>query len=325
MKILVLVKPVPDPEKYNELKIDPVTKRLVREGVPTVVNPTDRNALELALQIRGAAAKTAAIEATVADVANCLDEPVRVTVLSMAPEFCAGKLVECLAMGADDAYLLSDRVFGGADTYVTSYVLAEAVKRIGYDLILAGNESADGATSHVPTQVAEWLGIAHICNVCSVEYDINENADDCCGGLLKVCKRSEDAMLNFEGTPPAVIAVTGDINKPRYINAMGIIKAKKKPLTIWSNEDLQLDEARLGMNGSPTQAGELVEVDMSRNGQPLVGEKTSGCGCFAGDSRGSSSKGFDGNSAVGGVADKPTAGEAAQAILSIIKKAGVQV
>ncbi|MDO4177015.1 MAG: electron transfer flavoprotein subunit beta/FixA family protein [Bacillota bacterium] len=255
MKILVLVKPVPDPEKYNELRIDPESKRLVREGVQSVINPTDKNALEAALALRGS---------RIAE-----GEESSITVLSMAPEFSRDKLVECLAMGADDAYMLSDKAFGGADTYATSYVLAEGVRKISaekgcdFDLILAGNESADGATAHVPVQLAEWLGITHISRVCSLETE---------GKTLRAVKRSEDVLLTFEGEGQAVLAVTRDINKPRLINAMGIVKARKKPLTIWTNEDMKLDESRIGLKGSPTQPGKLITPDLGRAGQPLVSD-----------------------------------------------------
>lgn len=251
MRILVLIKPVPDPDKYHEIKIDQNTKRIIREGVPMVVNPEDRNALEAAFKIGGT-----------------------VTVLAMAPEAAKEKLVECLAMGADEAYLLADKAFGGADTYATSYVLAEAIRRIQeqkaatqsegtgqFDLILAGNSSADGATAHVPVQVAEWLGITHIAGVCSLEKE---------GELFRAVKKSEDALLTFEGNGPAVIAVTREINKPRFINAMGIIKARVKPLTIWSNDDLDLDSARIGLAGSPTQPGRLIMPQLGRKSEILA-------------------------------------------------------
>lgn len=276
MNILVLVKPVPDPDKYNEITIDPKTKRLIREGVATVINPTDRNALEAALKIRDAKA--------------ACGENASISVLSMAPEFSRDKIVECLAMGADDGYLLSDVAFAGADTYATSYVLAQGIKKIAaekgadFDLILAGNESADGATAHVPVQVAEWLEISHISRVCSL------NAD---GDTISLVKRSEDVMLSFQGEGPAVLAVTRDINKPRFVNAMGIVKARKKPLTIWSNEDLKLDPARLGLEGSPTQPGQLITPQLQRAGVNLVS------------------------------GDDATAYDAAKAILSIMRKAGV--
>lgn len=254
MEILVLVKPVPDPERYNDITIDPVTKRLMRDGVPSVIDPEGKNALEAALTIRESREK-----ATGSDT--------RITILAMAPEHCRDKLTECLAMGADEAFLLSDRAFGGADTYATSFVLAEGIKKIerergiAFDLVLAGNSSADGATSHVPVQTAEWLGIPHISCVCSIETG---------GGLMRIVRKIEDAFLTFEGSGPAVIAVTRDANKPRLINAMGIIKARKKPLILWSNDDLGLDPEKTGLQGSPTRPGELITPDVSRAAEPLA-------------------------------------------------------
>ena len=308
MNILVLIKPVPDPEKYSELRIDTQTKRLVREGVPTVVDPAGRNALEAALVIMENIKKSGGSGT--------------ITVLSMAPDFSRDKIVECLAMGADEGYMLSDKAYGGADTYATSYVLAEGIKYIarakaagggaataggetaggeagcgaigGFDLILAGNESADGATSHVPAQVAEWLGIPSMCNVDRIEVDTADasGGDSATAGrLIKVRKRTEELLLEFEGTLPAVIAVNRAINKPRFINAMGIIKARKKPLTILSNDDLGLDPSRIGLEGSPTKPGELITPDLSRASRPLT------------DTDG-------------------TAADAAQAILSLVRKAG---
>ena len=284
MEILVCIKPVPDPDKYGDLRIDPETKRLVREGVPTVINPADKNALEEALRLREKFGGS-------------------VTVLSMAPAFSRDWMVESLAMGADRAFLLSDPLFGGADTYVTSRVLAEAVRKIadsseassevpaaapeasaeateaagvpGFDLILAGNESADGGTSHVPAQLAEWLELPHICGARSLEVDSTggEAAGDASGAeadaVLRAACKSEEGTLIFECPMPAVVAVGREANKPRLVNAMGIIKARKKPLTIWSNEDLGLDPESLGLGGSPTKAGQLFEPDLGREGASL--------------------------------------------------------
>ena len=269
MEILVCIKPVPDPDKYGDLRIDPETKRLVREGVPAVINPADKNALEEALRLREQFGGS-------------------VTVLSMAPAFSRDRMVESLAMGADRAFLLSDPLFGGADTYVTSRVLAEAVRKIaasseaaeaagapGFDLILAGNESADGGTSHVPAQLAEWLELPHICGARSLEVApvCGEADGDACGAeadaVLRAACKSEEGDLIFECPLPAVVAVGREANKPRLVNAMGIIKARKKPLTIWSNEDLGLDPGSLGLGGSPTKAGQLFEPDLGREGASL--------------------------------------------------------
>ena len=260
MEILVCIKPVPDPDKYGDLRIDPETKRLVREGVPAVINPADKNALEEALRLKEQFGGS-------------------VTVLSMAPAFSRDRMVESLAMGADRAFLLSDPLFGGADTYVTSRVLAEAVRKIaasseaaeaagapGFDLILAGNESADGGTSHVPAQLAEWLELPHICGARSLEVaPVCGEAD----AVLRAACKSEEGNLIFECPLPAVVAVGREANKPRLVNAMGIIKARKKPLTIWSNEDLGLDPGSLGLGGSPTKAGQLFEPDLGREGASL--------------------------------------------------------
>ena len=276
MNVLVLVKPVPDPEKYNEIKIDPDTKCVVREGVNTVINPTDLNALEAALQLVGTGGGGVAGDGSGAG---------SVTVLSMTPEFSKDKIVQCLAMGADYGYILSDKAFAGADTYATSYVLAQAIKKIeaelfgaggdgtaycggAFDLILAGNSSDDGGTSHVPAQVAEWLGRPCVTSACGVKLAEAEPTSP----VLAVTQQTEDALIEYEGQGPAVISVTRKINKPRLINAMGIIKARKKPLTIWSNEDLGLDPGRIGIAGSPTQPGELFQPDISRSGTPLEAE-----------------------------------------------------
>ena len=256
MNILVCIKPVPDPDRYGDLKIDPETKRLVREDIPTVINPCDKNALEAALQMR--------------DRFGGL-----VCVLSMAPPFSRDKMLEALAMGADEAWLLSDRDFGGADTLATSFVLAEGARRIarekgieGFDLILAGHESADGATSHVPAQLAEWLGLPHVCNVKALEQAVDAGEGGC-GPVLRAVRKAEAEDLVFECELPVVIAVSREVNKPRLVNAMGIIKARKKPLTVWTNEDLQLDPNAIGLTGSPTQPGQLFSPQMQRAAQPL--------------------------------------------------------
>ena len=256
MNILVLLKPVPDPEREKEIQVDVESGRLIREGIPQVIDPESRNALEAALQLAERSGR----------------EQSTVVTLAMAPEHVKDKLVEALAMGADEAFLLSDAAFGGADTYATSYTLAEAIRRIEeekgfpFDLILAGTSSADGGTSHVAVQVAEWLGCTHISNVCSLETE---------GETLRAVKRSEEVMLTFEGEEPAVIGVTRDINKPRFVTAMGIIKARKKPLTIWNAEDLCADTACMGLAGSPTRPGRMFQPDQGRAGE-TIGETPEG-------------------------------------------------
>ena len=251
MNILVLVKPVPDPEQEKDIRIDEGSGRIVREGVKHVIDPESRNALEAALQLSNQPGQ----------------KPGFVAALAMAPVQVKDKLTEALAMGADEAFLLSDKAFGGADTYATSYTLAAAVRKIEaekelqFDLILAGTSSSDGGTSHIAVQIAEWLERTHIANVCSLEL---ADCDADAGCLIRAIKRSEEVMLTFEGEGPAVIGVTRDINKPRFVTAMGIIKARKKPLTVWSIEDVGIDPDKAGLAGSPTKPGRLFKPETGR-------------------------------------------------------------
>lgn len=249
LNIAVCVKPVPDPEKYDQIRIDPQTKRLVREDIPTVINEADKNALETAIRIRD-------------------EEGGRISVFSMTPLFSEKNIRECLAMGADEAYIVSDKAFGGADTYATSYTLMKAMEKAAaeadepYDLILAGNESADGATSHVPSQIGEWMDLPHISNITEIEIN---------GISAAVTKKIAGGAIDYEVELPAVFGIARGANKPRLINAMGIIKAKKKKLEILTREDLDLDETKIGLEGSPTKAGSLLTPDTSRGGQKLEG------------------------------------------------------
>ncbi len=246
MNILVCVKPVPDPEKYDLLKIDPVSKRLVREGIPAVVNPADKNALEFALQLK---AKLGA----------------EVTVISMAPMFNQGEIKQCLAMGADEAYIVSDRAFGGADTYATTYTLFKAVEKIGkkFDLVLAGAGSADGGTAHVLTQLAEWMGIDHVAGITAIDVD---------GGKACVSKMIENGHIDYEVALPAAFSVVNGSNTPRYVTAYGIVDARDKKIEVITRENIgDVDDSKLGLGGSPTVAGGLVTPDTKRKAIAIEG------------------------------------------------------
>lgn len=247
MQIAVCIKSVPDPDYYDKITIEPVSKTLVREGIPTVINTADKHALEQALQLKEKLGG-------------------EVTVISMAPPAAKQQLLEALALGADRAYLLSDRKVAGADTLATSYTLSRMIQETGpYDLILAGNESADGATSHVPSQLGEWLGLGHSMNVIAIEME-----DE---GHALVTKQFENGRGVYRVTLPCVIAVNQRINKVRYVNAMAALKAKKKPLEIWSAENAEMDDTLIGLNGSPSKNGELETVESSKNCQMLEGDE----------------------------------------------------
>lgn len=252
MNIGVLVKPVPDPEQYNNITIDPETKRLNRAGVPSIVNPADKSAVEAALQLKEKLGG-------------------KVTVFSMAPPDGREKLMEVLAMGADEAVLVSDRAFGGADTLATSYTLVKAIEKKAaedgsFDLIIAGNESADGATGHVPAQVGEQIGFNHLSAITEIKFEEGSNPEK-----LTVLQKCESGKNEFDIKLPAVLGVTRDINKPRYTSAMGVIKAKKKPFISYDCEALAPDMARIGFDGSPTKAGAIFSPDTGRKSEVVSG------------------------------------------------------
>lgn len=245
LNIVVCIKPVPDPQYYNKVSIDPNTKRITREGIPTIINPVDKNGIEAALQLKKVYGG-------------------KVTVIAMAPPNAAENLREALTMGADEAVLLSDRAFGGADTLATSYTLAKGIEKLGgFDMVFCGAESADGATAQVSSQLGEWLKVPHLWNVFSLE-----NMDEHC---LLVKTKIENGSMEWKIKLPCLLGVSRELNKPRFISAMGIIKAKNKPVHVWSKSDLIAEEDRLGLTGSPTKAGEIFTPDLKRKGEMLTG------------------------------------------------------
>lgn len=244
LNIAVCIKPVPDSQYYDKITIDPVTKRVNREGIPTVINDLDKHAVEAGLTLRDKFGG-------------------KVIVFTMAPDFAKENLREVLAMGADEAYLISDREFAGADTWATSYTLASAIKKIrDFDVILLGNQSEDGGTVQVPSQLGEWLDIPHLINVKSLEYD---------GEIVSVETKMDNGSINYEVKLPALFGVTRDANNPRMANVMGMLKAKKKPLTIFRVDDLDVDKNKIGLIGSPTKPGDIFSPDLKRQGKLLDG------------------------------------------------------
>lgn len=244
LNIAVCVKPVPDSKQYEKINIDPVTKTWNRCGIPMIIGDLDKHALEAALSLRDTFQG-------------------KVTVFSMAPETTKENVLEALGMGADEAYLLSDRAFAGADTLATSHTLAAAINKTGpYDLIITGNESDDGSTGQVSAQIGEWLGIPHIMNVCSLEY-----RDD----VLHLSTMLEDGRMDYELKLPAVIGVNRKVNTPRFTNVMGMLRAKTKPLTVLKATDLPVDPCFTGLAGSPTQPGDINSPKMGRKAELVEG------------------------------------------------------
>lgn len=245
MNIAVCIKPVPDPKHYDKIGINPVTKLLERQGIPMIINPVDKNAIELALQLKEKFGG-------------------KVALVSMAPPDARETIKEGLAMGADEAYLLSDPAFAGADTLATARVLAAGLKKIGrLDLILSGCASADGGTNHIPSQLGELMGFAHLNHVTELNLEAS---------TIKIKTKIENGYVEYEGSLPLVLGMAKEINYPRYTTLMGVVMAQKKPFTTWRPGDLGLDPACAGLTGSPTQPGDLHMPQHGRKVQMLEGE-----------------------------------------------------
>jgi electron transfer flavoprotein beta subunit len=247
LEIFVCIKAVPDPKDGDKIKIDPVKKTLTRGDVPLVLNPLDKNALEAALQIKE---KVGA----------------RITILSMGPPAAAKIVKECLALGGDQGFLLSDRAFGGADALATAYTLAKGIEKIGpFDVVLCGMASSDGATEWVGPQIATFLDVP-------VVTLVEEIVDDE-GPAWKVKASLEDGYRLVQVKLPAVLTVTRDLNVPRTLAFSGIIKARKKEITQWGCSDLGVTEESVGLKGSPTIVSELSVIDSKRDVEMIAGTR----------------------------------------------------
>ena len=243
MKIIVCAKQVPD---TNEVKIDPVKGTLIRDGVPSILNPDDANALEAALALMDKNADT------------------QVAVLSMGPPQACYMLRECLAMGADSAYLLSSRAFGGADTCATSTTIAFGVRKIGdYDIIFAGRQAIDGDTAQVGPQLAQRLGLPVVTYVQNIR-EIKE-------GSVVVERQLEDGYEVIEVQTPCVLTCVKELNEPRYMTIQGIETAYKADITIWNEKDIEIAPENCGLKASPTQVFRSFTPAPKGKGEMLSG------------------------------------------------------
>lgn len=259
MKMIVCIKQVPD---TNEVRIDPKTGTLIRDGVESIINPEDRHGLEAAIALKEMVGG-------------------KITVVTMGPPQAKDALREALAMGADEAILLSDRAFAGADTLATSTTLAAAVEKIDdYDLIFCGHQAIDGDTAQVGPQLAEHLGLPQVTFVNKLELEaegLDDDADqdeeiDYTDQMLIAIRKLEDGEEIVKVQLPALVTVVAEINEPRYPSVRGLINAfNEDRLKTWTNEDLGLDTKNLGLNGSPTQVRKTFTPESERKGEVCTG------------------------------------------------------
>jgi electron transfer flavoprotein beta subunit len=224
VKIVVTVKLVPDTNA--EKRIDPATKRLVRSGIDSIPNPFDEYAIEAALQLR-----------------EDLADGSTVSIFSMAPDSGREVVRKALAMGADDAVMLSDPGLSGSDLWATAYAMAHGIKAGGFDLVLTGTQSTDAISGDLPGMLAEYLAVPALTYARNVEV---------AGGRLRVKRETETGYQVVSAPLPALASVTKSANQPRYPSLKGIMGAKKKGIATLSLADLGLTKA-VGGDGSRTE------------------------------------------------------------------------
>lgn len=237
MRIIVCVKQVPD---TTEVRIDPVTHTMIRAGVPSILNPEDANALEEALRIKDAAPST------------------QVIALTMGPPQASAMLRECLAMGADEAVLLSDRAFAGADTWATSNALASAIRSLGCaDIVFVGRQAIDGDTAQVGPELAERLDIPQVTYVRGLTLS---------GETLTAERQLETGYEVIRVTTPVLLSAVKELNTPRYLSILGICEAYEKEIKVLSIADFDITPADTGLKASPTKVVRSFSPVSSRAG-----------------------------------------------------------
>ena len=236
MNIVVCVKQVPD---TTVVKIDPKTGTLIRDGVPSIINPEDKHALEAALQLKEAHGG-------------------KVTVVSMGLPMAKAALREALCMGADEAILLTDRVLGGADTLATSKSLAGVIKKLDYDIVFAGRQAIDGDTAQVGPEIAEHLNIPQVTYVQDVKVE---------GDSLIVNRALEDGHQIVEVKTPCLLTAIETLNEPRYMNVSNIFATNDNDIKVMSAEDIDVDKSELGLKGSPTKVKKSMTKEVKGAGE----------------------------------------------------------
>jgi len=243
MRIIVCIKQVPD---TIEVKIDPETHRIVREGVKGVLNPFDAYAVEEAVRLKEQFGG-------------------ETTAVTMGPQQAEQVLRDAIAVGIDRGVLLTDRKFVGSDTLATSYALSRAVKKLEpFDLVICGFETIDGSTGQVGPELATHLGVPcvpYVSKILSVE-----------NGRIECRRLLEDHYETLSCPLPAVLTVTKEINEPRIPSLKGLLKAKKAEITVWSAHDVAAEEHLIGHDGSPTWVVDIWKPVISKEGRVVKGD-----------------------------------------------------
>ncbi len=247
MLVVACVKQVPD---TTQVKVDPVTGTLIREGVPFIMNPYDTHALEESLRLKD-------------------KYGFRVAVISMGPPSAEVTLRKAQALGADEAILLSDRAFGGADTLATSMVLTEAIRKLAQQeelaIVMCGRQTIDGDTAQVGPGIATRLGCSQLTLVDRIE-DVDVKSKQ-----VKVRRKLEGRHEIVTAPLPAMIAVLRETNTPRYPNVPMRLMAEEATITLWDNKAMQINEQLIGLKGSATQVRKIFSPERAK-GQILGGD-----------------------------------------------------
>ncbi len=242
MKIIVCVKQVPD---AKDVRLDPKTNTLARDGVQSIMNPYDRHALEEAVRLKE-------------------KHGGMVTVVSMGPPQAEVMLREAVSCGADEVVLVSDRAFAGADTWATTYTLSMAIRKLDdFDLILCGKQAIDGDTAQVGPGLAERLQVPFVAYVRKIR--------ECDGKAMQVERLMDDGYDLLEVPLPALFTVVKEINEPRIPSLKGKMKAKGIEITVFNASDIEADPEQLGLKGSPTQVVRVFSPELKGERAMLAG------------------------------------------------------
>jgi len=243
MNIIVCIKQVPN---TADVRIDPKTNTLIREGVESIINPFDTYAIEEAVRLKEKFGG-------------------KVTVISMGPPQAEAALREAISVGCDEGILISDRAFAGSDTWATSYTLSQAIKKIGsFDIILCGKQASDGDTAQVGPGIATHMDIPQITYVKKIE-EIKDNK-------ARVERLVEEGYEVRETTLPCLLTVVKEINVPRLPSLKGKMKAKSAVILTWKAADLACDPKKIGLEGSPTKVVKIFSPPPRKGGVKLTGE-----------------------------------------------------